>query len=272
MAAGGMHYFWPFAVAFQEVGADLGVTALGLMVGRLADVVQQAATPGQGAVEADFLGHHAGDEGHFHAVPQHVLAIAGAEMQATQQADQPLVQAADGQFLAGVLAQLLDVLLQLLLRGQHDLLDPSGVDAAVGNERVQGQPGHFPADHVEAADDDHARRVVDDQVDAGGLFEGADVAALAADDPPFHLVVGDADGAGRRLGRMRGGIALQRSDDDLAGLLFAGLGQLLVAAENRRAGLLLELRIEDFQQPPRGLGLAQAAELVERLPLQVEQL
>ena len=39
-----------------------------------------------------------------------------------------------------------------------------------------------------------------------------------------------------------------------------------------RAGLLLELRVEDFQQAPRGLGLAQAAELVQRLPLQVEEL
>ena len=146
------------------------------------------------------------------------------------------------------------------------------MDAAVGDERVQGQAGDFPADHVEAADDDHARRVVDDQVDAGGLFEGADVAALAADDPPFHFVVGNADGAGRRLGGMRGRVALQRGDDDLAGLLFAGLGQLLVAAEDRRAGLLLELRVEDFQQAPRGLGLAQAAELVQRLPLQVEEL
>ena len=73
------------------------MAALGLVVGRLADVVQQAAAPGQRAVEADFLGHHAGDEGHFDAVPQHVLAVAGAEMQPAQQVDQPLVQAADGQ-------------------------------------------------------------------------------------------------------------------------------------------------------------------------------
>ena len=124
MAAGGMHHFRPLAVAFQEVGADLGVAALGLVVGRLADVVQQAATPAHGAVQADFLGHHAGDEGHFDAVPQHVLAVAGAEVQPAQQADQPLVQAVDGQFLAGVFAQLLDVLLQLLLRGDDDLLDP----------------------------------------------------------------------------------------------------------------------------------------------------
>ena len=248
------------------------MTALGLVVGRLADIVQQAAAASQRAVQTDLLRHHAGDEGHFNAVPQHVLAVAGAEMQPAQQVDQPLMQTADGQLLAGVLAELLDVLLQLLLRSGDDLFDPRRVNAAVGNERVQGQAGDFPADHVEAADDDYARGVVDDQIDAGGFFEGADVATFSTDDPPLHLVIGNADRAGCRFGGMRGRVTLQRGDDDLAGLLFAGLGQLLVVAENRRSGLLLELRVEDFQQAPRGLGLAQAAELVQRLPLQIEEL
>ena len=205
-------------------------------------------------------------------MPQHVLAVAGAEVQPAQQVDQPLVQAAEGQFLTGVLAELLDVLVQFLLRGSNDLLDPCGVNAAVGDERVEGQAGDFPADHVEAADDDHARRVVNDQVHAGGLFEGADVATFSADDPPLHLVVGNAHRAGRRFGGMRGRVTLQRGDDDLAGFLFAGLGQLLVVAKDRRSGLLLELGIEDFQQAARGLGRAQAAELVQRLPLQIEEL
>ena len=178
----------------------------------------------------------------------------------------------DGQLLAGFLADLQDVLFQFLLRGGDDLLDPRGVDAAVGNELVQRQPRDLAADHVEAADDDHAGRVVDDQVDARGLLEGADVAALAADDAALHLVVGDADGAGGRFGRVRGRVALQRGDDDLAGLLLADFRQLLVVAEDRRAGLLLELGVQKFQQPPRRLGLVQAAELVQRLPLHVDQL
>ena len=45
-----MDHFGPLAVALQQVGADLRVAALGLVVGRLADVVQQAAAAGQRAV------------------------------------------------------------------------------------------------------------------------------------------------------------------------------------------------------------------------------
>ena len=65
------------------------------MVGRFADVVQQAGTAGQVAVEAHLFGHHAGDERDFDRMPQHVLAVAGAEVQPAQQIDDLRVQAAD---------------------------------------------------------------------------------------------------------------------------------------------------------------------------------
>ena len=51
--------FGPFAVPLEQLGADLRMAAFGLVVGRLADVVQQAAAAGQRAVEAHLLGHHA---------------------------------------------------------------------------------------------------------------------------------------------------------------------------------------------------------------------
>ena len=158
------------------------------------------------------------------------------------------------------------------LRAGDDLLDPRGVDAAVGDQLFQRQPGDLAADRVEGADDHHAGRVVDDHVHAGGLLEGADVPPLAADDPPLHLVVGNVHRAGGGFGGVGGGVALERGQQDLAGLLLADLGQPLLVGEDHRPGLLLELAVEDFQQPPGGLLLAQAAQLVQGLPLQVQQL
>ncbi len=48
-------------------------------------------------------------------------------------------------------------------------------------------------------------RVVDDEVDAGEVLQGADVAALAADDPALHVVGGELDHRHGRLGRVAGG-------------------------------------------------------------------
>ena len=113
-----------------------------------------------------------------------------------------------------------------------DLLDAAGVDAAVGDELGDRQPGDLAADRVEAGQDHGLGRVVDDQVDAGRLLEGADVAALAADDPALHLVrrqVDDRDGV---LGGVVGGHALDRGDDDVAGLVLG----VLAGAPLDRAG------------------------------------
>ena len=64
---------------------------------------------------------------------------------------------------------------------------------------------HFPPVRIEAGEDDGARRVVHDEVDAGGELEGADVPALPADDAALQVVawqVHDRDGG---LDRVIGG-------------------------------------------------------------------
>ena len=62
------------------------------------------------------------------------------------------------------------------------------------------QLGDLAPDAVEPRNDDNPGRVVDDDVDAGRLLEGANVPPLAADDSPFHVVVGNVDRADRHLG------------------------------------------------------------------------
>ena len=128
-------------------------------------------------------------------------------------------EARDAGVVGGLLAGLAHDRVDLGPCLGDDLLDAAGMDPAVGDELGDGDPGDLAADRVEARQDDGLRRVVDDQVDAGGLFEGPDVAALAADDPALHLVRRQVDDRDRVLGRVVGGDALDRGDDDVAGLV-----------------------------------------------------
>ena len=177
-------------------------------------------------------------------------------MEPAQEVDQTLVQAVDFGFLAGRLADFLNVLFQFALGGHNDFLDPRGVDAAVGDEFFQGHAGDFAANHVEGADDDHSRRIVDNHVHAGGFFKGADVSPFAADDAAFHFVVGDAHRAGRGFGGVHGGIALDGREQYFSGFFLANFAQHLLVLEDDRPGFLLELLVQDFQEPAGGLFLA----------------
>ena len=156
----------------------------------------------------------------------------------------------------GFLDRLLDLFLGLL----HFFLDAARVDAAVLDQPAQRQPGHLAAHRIEAGDDHRLRRIVDDQVDAGRLLDRPDVAALAADDAPLHLVVGQRHAGYRRLRHVVGSQALDRPGDDLArpgvGLrLHLGL-DLANLARHVLARFLLDDRQQLAAWRPRGSSCA----------------
>ena len=91
------------------------------------------------------------------------------------------------------------------------------MDPAILDQLGQGQLGGLAANVVEGADDDHAGGVVDDDVDAGGLLEGADVAAFPADDAALDVVAGNVDAADGGVGGVLGGVAVDGAGQDLAG-------------------------------------------------------
>ena len=121
----------------------------------------------------------------------------------------------------GVLTGLADLVVHFLLGLLHHFLNAGGVNAAVHNQLLHGDAGDLAAHRVEGGDDDRLGRVVDDQVNAGGRLQGADVAALAADDAALHVVVGQRDHAHRGLSHMVGGALLNGQGDNVAGLLLA---------------------------------------------------
>ena len=209
-----------------QVRADDGVGAFDLVVHGLADVVQQPGAFGLLLVEAEFGRHDAAQEGDLHGVLEHVLGEAGAVVQAAEQVDDLGVDAVDADVEGGLLADLLQLGVHLALDLAHDLLDARRVDAAVVDEPLQGLLGDLPLERAEGGQDHGLRGVVDDQVDAGGRFQGADVAALAADDAALHVFGGQGHGGHGLFARIVARIPLQGQGKDFLGLLggvFLGL-------------------------------------------------
>ena len=147
--ADGVDDLFALVVPPGQVGADLRVPALDLVVDGLADVVQEARPPGQLAVQAQFLGQHAGEVGDLDGVLQDALAVTGAVLQAAQQLDLLGVQAADARVEGDLLAGLVDVVVDLLAALRDDLLDAGRLDAAVGDEFRQRPPRDLAPDGVE---------------------------------------------------------------------------------------------------------------------------
>src|SRR5437762_1603217 len=148
-------------------------------------------------------------------VVEHLLAVAGAETQDPEMADDLRVQPLEAELQDRRLPLLFDPLQDLLAGLGDDLLDSGRMDASIHDELVQRDPRYLAAHGVEPADDHGLGGVVDDEVDPRGLLESADVAALLADDAALKLVGWQREHRDRDLGGLVCGDALNRLGDDL---------------------------------------------------------
>ena len=201
-------------------------------------------------------------------VLQDVLPVARAEPQPSEHLDELLAELAAVRLEDRLRAGLVDLLLQLGLRLVVHLLDPGRVDPPVLDQLLERHLRDLATDPVERREHDRVRRVVHDHVDARQVLERPDVAALAADDPPLHVVARELDDRDGGLGRVAGGDPLER------------IGHERPRTSPRlRAGLLLHLPHRPRELVPdevlrplehRGLGLAERhprdpLELLQRL-------
>ena len=184
----GVADFRLFLVLLCQFHTQQGVRQFRLFFRNLANVVQQTGALGNFGIQAQFTGQDGADVGYLAGVLQQVLAIGGTVFHAADQAHQFHAQAVDAQVYAGAFSGFQDFFFQLLLDFGHHFLDAGGVDATVYNQLMQGQAGYLAADRIEGAEQDGVRSVVHHNFYAGSGLQGADVAALAANDAAFNLV------------------------------------------------------------------------------------
>ena len=137
-------------VFLGQLHTQLCVRQFGLVIGHLADVMQQTGAAGLLGVEAKLAGHDGTQVSGLARVLQQVLTVAGAVFHLTDEADELGVQAMDTHVDGGTLTGLDHFFLNLAAHLGDNLLDAGGMDAAITDELVQGQTGDLAAHGVEA--------------------------------------------------------------------------------------------------------------------------
>ena len=243
-----------------------------LLVGqRLADVVEEPHALGELDVGADLRRHHPGQPRDLFRVLEAVLTVRGAELHPADQLHQLGVQPLHADLEAGLLALLLQVLLHVPLDLLDDLLDPGRMDPAVRDQRLQRQARDLPAVGVVGRDDHRLGRVVDDQVHAGVLLEGADVSPLAPDDAALHVVARQVDD---RDGGLDGVVRRQPLDgrgEDFLGLGVRRLARFLLESHGQKLRLATRLLLHAGEELALGLLGGEPRDRLELAPVLVER-
>ena len=172
----------------------------------------------------------------------------------------------------GLLARFADRLVDLLLGLIDHFFDARRMNPPVDDQTLQGQARHFPAHRVEARDDHRLGGIVDDQIDAGGGFDGADVAPFPADNPPFHLVGGQRHHAHRLLGDVVAGIALDCQGQNLLGLFVGAFAGFVLDLLDTLGSVVAGFALHALHQPVLGLLGAHAGDALEAGALFGDQL
>src|ERR1700683_19410 len=137
------------------------------------------------------------------------------------------------------------------------------MNASVGDQTLDSDSRDCAANRIVTRGDDRFRGVIDDDIDAGSGFDGADVAAFAPDDAPFHFVVGQRNHGDSALGYEFAGEPLDRDRHDPFGAAIGLLARFFLDHADMFGGLGPSLSGNFLDQRALGLFAGEAGNLFE---------
>ncbi len=224
----GVHDVRVLPVPAREVGAYERMRPLVLMGHGLSQIVEEGRALAERDVETELSGDESREVAALDEVREHVLTVRRAVVQRTDYRYELGVEVADADAVQGFTGGGFDALVDGDPAALERLFDPLGVDAPVGDQLLQRDPGSLTSHGVERGEQDASWGVVDQHVDARHLLERADVAALSADDAALHVLRREVDRGHHGCGGLVRREPLHRRDDDLGRLTLRGGSGLLL--------------------------------------------
>ena len=145
------------------------------------------------------------------------------------------------------------------------------MNASVLHQPLQRDAGDLAPNGIETGEDHRFRRVVDDEIDAGGQLQSADVAPFAADDASLHIFGRQIDDRDRVFGDVIGGHPLHGHAEDLAGFLIAELDRFRLDPLDDLRGLELRFILHAANQLLLRLFDGETGNLLELVPLLLDE-
>ncbi len=163
----------------------------------------------------------------------------------------------------GLLARVLDLLIDLIPSLRVHFLDLGRMDAAVGHQFRERQSGDLPADRIEPGEHHRFGSVVDDEIYPGEILQGADVPALAPDDAALHVVRRQGHHRHGGIGHVAGSRALDTHREDILGPALAFVARLFLDGTHQLGHVVADFVLRPLEQELGSLILGQPGNLLQ---------
>src|SRR5271166_1829751 len=197
---------------------------------------------------------------------QHVLRIAVAVLEHPDEFHEFGMNTMNSDLENRFLAGFADRLFNFLLGFAHNLLDAPRMDSAVRDQPFERDAGDLAANRIVTGNDERLGSIIDDDIDAGGSFDRADVAPLPADDAAFHVVRGKRKHCDGTLDYPFAGEPFDRDRDDAFGTAISFFAGFFFDHTDMLGGVQTRLRDHLVDQTALGFFAGESGDGFELLP------
>ena len=131
---------------------------------------------------------------------QDVLSIRSPELQLTKQLEHFFGDTNHANLAHSILACLFDFFFDLLFSLCNDFFDAGWMNSPIFHQHFKRNPRNLSPNRIKARQDNHARRIINKNIDTRFTLKGLNISPLFADNSPLHFFVFKLDSGNSSFG------------------------------------------------------------------------